>query len=499
MKNLQIFHLRDLFDAVQRERIFPDGKTFVDCTPQYPLEWIKEKYIEEKRQAKFDLKNFVWRHFDFPAPPSVNYDNSGQKSITEHIEALWEVLLRQPDKAGGSLLPLPHPYIVPGGRFGEVYYWDSYFTMLGLRESGKIETIQNMIDNFAHLIETVGYIPNGNRSYYIGRSQPPFFALMVQLLADIKGAEILAQYRPFLIKEHQFWTKNGDKLSTKRPKSDRSLRLLRGGILNRYYDENDTPRPESYREDIELSHQSPQNPTTLFRHLRAGAESGWDYSSRWFLNDHDFSSIHTTHIAPVDLNCLLYFLEKTIAKSYENDPTTEGSKNYYEAKAETRAKTILKFCWNNETGFFYDYDAHNQQQKKVLSLAGVFPLFFNLATKAQAKKVAQVIENQFIKAGGVITTLNETGQQWDAPNGWSPLQWMTIMGLENYGFSDLAKNIAQRWLQLNEDVYTRTGKLMEKYNVVDTHLEAGGGEYAGQDGFGWTNGVYLALLKRYKS
>ena len=124
-------------------------------------------------------------------------------------------------------------------------------------------------------------------------------------------------------------------------------------------------------------------------------------------------------------------------------------------------------------------------------------MFFKIVTEDQAKQVALIIQKDFLTAGGVVTSLKQTGQQWDAPNGWAPLQWMTVIGLENYGHHSLAKTIAGRWIKLNTDVFNRTGKLMEKYNVVDTHLEAGGGEYAGQDGFGWTNGVYLALKKLY--
>ena len=133
----------------------------------------------------------------------------------------------------------------------------------------------------------------------------------------------------------------------------------------------------------------------------------------------------------------------------------------------------------------------------ILPLAACFPLFFRIASEEQAQAVASTISNKFLKAGGLVTTLETTGEQWDAPNGWAPLQWMAIVGLENYGHEQLAKEIAHRWMKLNADVFRRTGKLMEKYNVVNTDLDAGGGEYAGQDGFGWTNGVFLALVRKY--
>jgi alpha,alpha-trehalase len=270
-----------------------------------------------------------------------------------------------------------------------------------------------------------------------------------------------------------------------------------GEILNRYWDEHDTARPESYREDVELSRELKQAPEKLFRHLRAGAESGWDYSSRWFKDVHSFASIHTTDIIPVDLNCLVFHLEQTIAEAYLQQDNMQLAKKY-QSLAGKRKDAIQKYCWNSEKHFYFDYDAGENIQKQSLTLAAVFPLFFNIADDEQAKQVAKIIKENFLKPGGVVSTLETTGQQWDSPNGWAPLHWITIAGLENYGHKDLAKEIAARWIKLNRDVYKRTGKLMEKYNVIDTDAEAGGGEYTGQDGFGWTNGVLLALIKKYE-
>jgi alpha,alpha-trehalase len=197
----------------------------------------------------------------------------------------------------------------------------------------------------------------------------------------------------------------------------------------------------------------------------------------------------------------LLHLEETIAGAYgltENDPdcNREAAKKY-ELLAEKRKQSIQKYCWSDELGFYVDYDFIEKKQKRSLTLAGLFPLTFKIATEEKAKQVAAIVKEKFLSPGGVVTTLEMTGQQWDAPNGWAPLQWMTITGLENYGHYELAAEIARRWINLNTDVFKRTGKLMEKYNVVDTHLEAGGGEYAGQDGFGWTNGVLLALIEKH--
>jgi alpha,alpha-trehalase len=491
----KIFELSPLFEDVQMSKVFPDGKTFVDCIPKADIQLILDEYMKRKSAGDFNLKDFVFQHFQLPhvfSADTVHYS----ASVEEHINQLWNVLTRQPDEAGGSLIPLPHPYVVPGGRFGEVYYWDSYFTMLGLHVSGLYDLIENMVKNFAHLIDTVGFIPNGNRAYYLGRSQPPFFSLMMQLLAATKGKQILIDYLPALEKEYVFWMKGKDQLNNRNRAVNHAVLMSDHSILNRYWDTYNTPRPESYREDVELAHNHPQ-PEILYRHLRAGAASGWDYSCRWFKDINAFGSIHTTEIIPVDLNCMLYHLEQTIAEAHQLNKNASAA-NEYTVNAEKRKQAIRQYCWNEQLQFYTDYDFMTDEKKQVQSLAASATLFFGIATQPQADAIAFTLENEFLKNGGLVTTLHNTGQQWDAPNGWAPLQWMSIAGLEKYNHHRLAATIAQRWIQLNKDVFTRTSKLMEKYNVIDTHLEAGGGEYEGQDGFGWTNGVLLALMKKFK-
>ncbi|MEM9142546.1 MAG: trehalase family glycosidase [Bacteroidota bacterium] len=160
---------------------------------------------------------------------------------------------------------------------------------------------------------------------------------------------------------------------------------------------------------------------------------------------------------------------------------------------DVRKDFLDTYAWNGKDGVYEDFNWVTQKQTGIKSLAMTYPLYVNMASQEQADAVAQYLETYFLKPGGVLTSLNPSGQQWDAPNGWAPLQWMTVMGLEHYGHSKLAKAIAQRWVSLNEKVYTNTGKFVEKYNVEDMTLEAGGGEYPVQDGFGWSNGVYLAL------
>ncbi len=494
---MNLFELDPLFKDVQLRQIFPDGKTFVDCEPKMPLEQIAAGYQEKKDQPGFDLKEFVLSHFSLPVPHSANHTSKSTQTVEENIEALWPLLTRKPgaENNSSSLIQLPYSYVVPGGRFGEIYYWDSYFTMLGLKVSGKHELLENMVKNFSYLVDTIGYIPNGNRNYFIGRSQPPFYSLMIGMLAEIKGTHIFQEYLPQLVKEYNFWMKGASELTAGNA-SYHVIKTKTNELVNRYWDEHNTARPESYRQDIELAHQSQQADTELFRHLRAGAESGWDYSYRWFAEENDFGSIHTADIIPVDLNCLLWNLETTIGNAYStvNDHSNAG---IYHNLADKRKTSIQRYCWNTTLHFFTDYDCKNDPFKNIFTLAGLFPLFFGIATNEQAAHVATIVKEKFLQPGGVLTTLKITGQQWDAPNGWAPLQWITVIGLEHYGYHELAAAIAQRWIQLNTDVFKRTGKLMEKYNVVDTRLEAGGGEYEGQDGFGWTNGVLLSLIEKY--
>jgi alpha,alpha-trehalase len=498
MSEPEIFDLHPLFEDVQTSHIFADDKTFVDCVPKYPLKEINNRYQLEKDAPGFNLKEFVLSQFNLPPAHGTDYHSDPNKGVVADIETLWHILIRQPDVKAGSIIPLPLPYIVPGGRFGEIYYWDSYFTSLGLKASGQIEMVENMVNNFSYLIDTIGYIPNGNRTYYIGRSQPPFYSLMVQLLAEVSGDGVLRRYLSQLEKEYSFWMKGAESLNEENSSAHRSVRMPDGEVLNRYWDENDTARPESFSKDLELTHQSDQQHSHLFRHLRAAAESGWDFSSRWFRDGSSFASIHTTEIIPVDLNCLLLNLERTIAEAWQLSGNQEASQ-LYRAMAARRKAAIQKYCWNAERKFYFDFHLVQGEQKREMTLAGGFPLFFKIATDEQAKNVASQVKELFLKAGGLVSTLRDTGQQWDAPNGWAPLQWMTIVGLENYGHHDLAADIEERWVRLNTEVFQRTGKLMEKYNVVDTHLEAGGGEYPGQDGFGWTNGVLLALTRRQRS
>jgi len=489
-----------LFIDVQMAKAFPDGKTFVDCTPKQSAEQILAAYEEVKGDPEFHLKAFVLEHFELPKNYASGFKSDTSRTAAEHINALWPVLTREPDSQStmGSLIPLPHAYIVPGGRFGEIYYWDSYFTMLGLEAAGKTDMIRNMLENFAYLIDTVGFIPNGNRDYFLTRSQPPFFSAMVDLLAqselETTGQQgVYLRYLPQLEKEYAFWMNGEDQVSADNPAAKHVVRLAEGEILNRYWDEGDYPREEMHRDDIETAEKADRPAEQVYRDLRSACESGWDFSSRWFADPDRLETVQTTQIIPVDLNALLYNLELILSKANALNGMT-GRAALYEEKADQRRAAIQKHLWDEQESFYQDYNFVENAFTGQRSLAAVYPLFFNIATPQQAAFVAGVLERDFLYDGGLVSTLTHNGQQWDAPNGWAPLQWMSIKGLRNYGENEMAQRVRDNWVALNVKVYRNAGKMVEKYNVEDMGLEAGGGEYPVQDGFGWTNGVLLRLL-----
>lgn len=479
-----------LYQDVQQGALFPDSKTFTDAIAKDSLPEILKNYQKQKKRTDFDMRAFVEDHFTLPSEKPTGYQSDPTKPIRQHIEDLWDILIRQPEDTGGTLIDLPYPYVVPGGRFREIYYWDSYFTLLGLQASQGFDLVESMVNNFAYLIDRIGFIPNGNRTYYLGRSQPPFFALMVSLLAEIKGDSIWQKYLSQLEKEYSFWMQGEEKVTSA---VNRVVKMPNSSTLNRYWDDISLPRPEAYKEDVELAHFiTDQTPEDVYRHVRAAAESGWDFSSRWFKDGENMTTIHTTDIIPVDLNCLLWNLEKSLQHAYQLQDNQVAANRYLE-KAAQRQASIQNYCWNESLEFYFDYDWKSGEPKNSYTLAAVFPLFFQICTTEQAKKVAEMLKNKFLQKNGLLTTLKFTPQQWDAPNGWAPLQWIAYQGLKNYQLHELAQQIAQNWTSNNEAYYKKTGKMMEKYNVLTDEVSAQGGEYPNQDGFGWTNGVYLKM------
>ena len=490
--------LGQLFHDVQTARVFPDSKTFADARPLEAPAAIAERYAAEKGQPGFSLRDFVLRHFELPGAAGGDVRTDTTQSMEEHIKALWPALTRQADRDDprSSLIPLPNPYVVPGGRFREVYYWDSYFTMLGLVESGRTDMMRNMLDNFAHLVRTVGHIPNANRTYYLGRSQPPYFAAMVGLYARATDSTQALRWLDALEKEHAFWMEGADRLEPGQAHR-RVVRMANGVVLNRYWDDIPEPRPESYREDEALGRSVPaERREQLFRNIRAGAESGWDFSSRWMRDPKDLRTLEVIDLVPVDLNSLIYHQERTIAalRRVRNRGGDAEVAARFDRMADERRRALLAAAYDASEGYFFDVRWRTGERVTDRpTLAAASPLYFGLATPEQGRAVAARLERDFLKVGGFVTTQIASGQQWDAPNGWPPLQWLAIEGSRRYGRADVADVGRARWLTINRRVYRATGKMTEKYDVVDITKPAGGGEYPTQDGFGWTNGVGLAL------
>ena len=487
------FYETELFRDVQLAHLFEDSKTFVDLERDRPFQELAGLYLEEREGAGFDLRDFVDAHFREPGSKAASFETDTSRDMYSHISAMWDILGRGPDTANpnSSRIPLPYPYIVPGGRFKEIYYWDSHFTMIGLVSDGRMDIARNMLANFGHLIDSIGFIPNGTRDYYLSRSQPPFFTMMVSLLNENdKSTE--ERYLAQIEKEYAYWMKGSDFLE----KGNATNRVVRVGddlFMNRYWDSARTPRPESYGEDVKLAEDLPEDQkASLYANLRAAAASGWDFSSRWYAREGEFASTETSSLIPVDLNCLMYFMETRLADGYAANGDKEAAQMLRD-RADSRKQMINNMFWDREAGFYKDFNFMSNSRCGELTLAGVYPLYFRLASQDQARQVRDRLMEDFLKPGGLISTLRITGQQWDAPNGWAPLHWMAVRGLLNYGFDSEAREIMKRWLAINQKVFRDEGKMMEKYNVVDTTLISGGGEYPTQDGFGWTNGVALGF------
>ncbi len=486
----------ELFVAVQRGTVFADSKTFPDCAPRGDPAAILAAYRQQCTRPGFDLHAFVATHFAVPQPAATGPHATAAHDLRGHIDGLWDALERHPDQHPhrGSLLALPHPYVVPGGRFVEMYYWDSYFTMLGLQASGRQHLLHAMTDNFAYLIERYGHVPNGTRTYYLSRSQPPVFACMAALCEGC-GGQGAQRYVPQMLREHAFWMDGADDLAPGQAHR-RVLRLPDGALLNRYWDDRDTPREEAWREDMATAAAAPQRPPAeVFRDLRAAAESGWDFSSRWLDTAapgrsrlRSLATIRITRIVPVDLNALLHRLETSIATLADD----AGTARRFAAHADARRAAMDRWLWHPDEGAWLDLDWPEGRPRRALNAATAVPLFTGTASAAQARQLANTLRHRLLTPAGLATTEVRSLEQWDRPNLWAPLQWIAAEGLAAQGCEDLAADIRTRWLRTVETVYRREHRLVEKYAPRTSPHEAGGGsggEYPLQDGFGWTNGV----------
>lgn len=376
-----------------------------------------------------------------------------------------------------TLIPLPFPYSVPSSfketesvsGFMEMYYWDTYFLNVGLLLSRKTEQAINNANNMAFLIERYGFMPNGNRTYYLTNSQPPFFSQLVRDIYEKTGdKQWLNKMYSSLKTELHFW------------QSERMTQTA----LNRYFG---TKRSEHYAVHFcaRWDKKPPEDTNELQKYadaFRSLAESGWDCSSRF--NDEG------QNINPIDLNSLLYGAETNLA--YFSKELCIGEEEKWLSLAERRKELINKLMWNQEKGAFFDYNFERQEKVDLFSAASFYPLFFNLATKEQAESTAKklnLLEFEF----GVAACENKENLslfQWDFPNVWPPLQYMVIKGLLNYGYEEDAKRIAKKYIDTVDMNFEASGFLWEKYDAVKGSVSVNK-EYATKEMMGWTAGIYM--------
>ncbi|XP_055821751.1 probable trehalase [Solanum dulcamara] len=410
-----------------------------------------------------------------------------------------------------TLLPLKNPVIIPGSRFKEVYYWDSYWIIRGLLASNMYETAKGIVTNLVSLIDQFGYVLNGARAYYNNRSQPPVLAAMIVDIFNRTGdLDLVRRSLPALLKEYRFWNSGIHKVTIQDAQGSNHC-------LNRYYAMWNKPRPESSTIDSKTASKLPNicEKRELYRELASAAESGWDFSSRWMRNESDLTTTSTTSVLPVDLNAFLLKMELDIA-FLANLVGESNTITHFTEASQNRQKAMNCIFWNAEMGQWLDYwlgnsnttediykwgDLHQNKKSFASNFVPLWTESFNSDNNITTQKVVQGLRTSgLLQPAGIAMTLSNTGQQWDFPNGWAPLQHIIIEGLSRSGLEDartLAKDIAVRWIRTNYVTYKKTGAMFEKYDVTACGAYGGGGEYIAQTGFGWSNGVVLALLEEF--
>ncbi|XP_024903086.1 trehalase [Pteropus alecto] len=520
----QIYCHGELLHQVQMAKLYQDDKQFVDmplCSaPDQVIQRFNELVSTHNHSIpQQQLQLFLKEHFQAVGQELESWTPEDWKDSPRFLQKIldpklraWAGQLHQLWKKLGkkvkpevllhpeqfSLIYSQHPFIVPGGRFLEFYYWDSYWVMEGLLLSEMSETVKGMLQNFLDLVQTYGHVPNGARVYYLQRSQPPLLTLMMNhYVTHTNDTAFLRDNIGTLALELDFWAENRNISVSLRGKSY---------ILNRYHVPYGGPRPESYSKDAELADILPEGDReTLWAELKAGAESGWDFSSRWLIggpNPDLLSSIRTSKLVPVDLNAFLCQAEDLMSNFY----TTLGNDSQamkYRNLREQRLAAMRAILWDEEKGAWFDYDLENGKKNQEFYPSNLAPLwadcFSDLGVIDKALKYledSQILTYQH----GIPTSLRKTAQQWDFPNAWAPLQDLVIRGLAKSPSSrtqEVAFQLAQNWIRTNFDVYSQKSAMYEKYDISNGGQPGGGGEYEVQEGFGWTNGVVLMLLDRY--
>ncbi len=398
---------------------------------------------------------------------------SETKQVLEYIKNNWDSCIKTNTADKDTLIGLPYPYTVPAvGYFDEMYYWDTYFTNKGLEIEGRYEQVKNNTDNMLYLVDKYGFMPNGNRTYYLNRSQPPFLSLMVRDVYEHYGdKEWLKGAYKSLETEYKFWTeKRGSDIGLSHYDYDSSV--YDSNLASDYIDRIDW-KPEGYTDE------------EITREYAAICESGWDANPRF--------KFETYNHAAVDLNSLIYALEDNMA--YFADELSNGQSKKWKKLAAERKEKMIKYL-ENEDGLLMDYNFVSGEQSEIFSVASIYPMFVGLADKKHAKAVVKNLDRLEKEYGMLTCEENDVNGtfQWDAPNGWACLQYITIIGLDNYGYKKEARRIAEKYVLLVEKSYMETANLWEKYNVVEGNVNVAG-EYDMPAMMGWSAGTYLAALE----
>ena len=437
------------------------------------------------------------------APWPVYFPASDDRAAVEAAVAravpparLGDIMLRPLPAALSEhgLLYLPRPYVVPGGRFNEMYGWDSYFIVLGLVRDDR-GLAADMVANFLYEVRHYGGVLNANRTYYLTRSQPPLLSAMVLALyrsGDHADVTLLREARDAIVATYEHWTA--------------PPHLIPAIGLSRYFDHGDGPAPEvvagerdahgdSHYDRVRAyfrAHGDPDELTPQFYKAdRAMRESGFDPTGRFGPFGAD-----TLGIAPVCLNTLLYRMEVDLA-SIEGTLAGDAAAARWWALAQARKARIEALLWDEGAGLYFDYDFERGRRRPYPFATTFWPLWAGLASPAHARGVRDHLA-VFERRGGVVTSTTVTGAQWDAPFGWAPLQLFAVDGLRRYGFRDDADRIARAFVSMLVVDFERRGTLVEKYDVERRTSDVAGrlafGYTSNEVGFGWTNGVALELL-----
>ncbi|KEH21287.1 probable trehalase isoform X1 [Medicago truncatula] len=512
-----------------------DPKTYVDLPLKFPLSVTDHAFHNLSKSSTgsvsvHDLNRFIETYFhaaghdlvysdpeDFVPEPDgflPKVKNPEVRAWAIKVHSLWKNLSRKVSSEVKThpnyhtLLPVPGSVVIPGSRFREVYYWDSYWVIRGLLVSKMYKTAKSIVTNLISLIEEYGFVLNGARAYYTNRSQPPLLSAMIyEIYARTGDIELVKRSLPALLKEHEFWNSDIHKVNISDAQGCTRT-------LNRYYARWNKPRPESSTMDKASASKftTVSEKQHFYRELASAAESGWDFSTRWMRHPPNFTTLSTTSVIPVDLNAFLLGMELNIA-FFANVTGDNRTAEHFLQISDVRKEAINSVFWNanmkqwldswlsNTTHEVQVWDTLHQNQNVFAS--NFVPLWMK-PFYSDALLVSNVLKSLktsgLLRAAGVATSLSDSGQQWDFPNGWAPLQHMLVEGLIKSGLEEarsLAEEIAIRWITTNYIVYKKTGVMHEKFDVEHCGEFGGGGEYVPQTGFGWSNGVVLAFLEEF--